>query len=434
MEPKFYIALALFMACQAGASGTPAAASPEAPAPPPPACCIPTGRAGVISAHSPILLAPSPATAPPTSITLRQSPTDQTKNWPPKPWPANMVWILAGEFAMGSIDPLARPDERPIRRIRVHGFWMDTTELTNAQYSAFTTATGYKTVAERPVDWEELKKQVPAGTPKPDEQMLLPGSLVFTPPSRPIDLRGVEQWWTWTTGANWRHPEGPASSIEGRDTHPVVHVAYEDAAAYTKWAGKRLPTEAEWEFAARGGLDGKRNTWGDEPVDAKRCNTWQGHFPDTNTAEDGFIRAAPVKSFPPNGYGLYDMAGNVWEWCSDLYRPDTYARQVLAVGKGVTIINPTGPDKSYDPRNPQAEEVRIHRGGSFLCNDSYCASYRPSARMACPTDTAMQHLGFRCVLTQDEWAKQAANLPVLALPSITNPPGKTPIERDSTPD
>lgn len=313
--------------------------------------------------------------------------------------PPGMIWIPGGEFIMGSTDPLARPDEAPRRRVRVDGFWIDSTEVTNAQFKAFVQATGYKTVAERPVDWEELKKQLPAGTPKPDDDKLLPGSLVFTPPDKPVDTRHVESWWTWTTGANWQHPEGPKSSIDGKDNFPVVQVCYEDAVAYCKWADKRLPTEAEWEFAARGGLDAKVNVWGDEPVDPKRANYWQGHFPDSNTNEDGFTRAAPVKSFPPNGYGLYDMAGNVWEWCSDLYRPDTYARQLLEVGRDGVVINPAGPKRSLDPRNPDAPESRVQRGGSFLCNDSYCASYRPSARMACPPDTGLQHLGFRCVST-----------------------------------
>jgi formylglycine-generating enzyme required for sulfatase activity len=280
----------------------------------------------------------------------------------------------------------------------VRGYWIDRTEVTNAQFAEFVKATGYRTVAERPVDWEELKKQVPPGTPKPDDAMLQPGSLVFTPPAAAVDTRDVGGWWTWTIGANWRQPTGPGSDLKGLDDRPVVHVAFEDAVAYAKWAGKRLPTEAEWERAARGGLEGKMNGWGDEPVDATRCNIWQGHFPDRNTKEDGFAGVAPVGSYPPNGYGLFDMAGNVWEWCSDLYRPDTYATQMLAVGGGgTTVENPKGPEKSFDPRNPHAPESRVHRGGSFLCNDSYCASYRPSARMATPPDTGMSHLGFRCV-------------------------------------
>lgn len=313
--------------------------------------------------------------------------------------PPGMVWIPGGEFTMGGADPLARPDESPTHRVRVAGFWMDATEVTNTQFKTFVDATGYVTVAERPVDWEEIRKQVEPDTPKPPDEMLQPGSLVFTPPDHPVDTRDYFQWWSWTTGANWRHPEGPGSNIEAKENHPVVHVAFEDAVAYCKWAGKRLPTEAEWEFAARGGLDGKVNGWGDEPVDPKRCNIWQGHFPDKNTAEDGFPRTAPVKSFPPNGYGLYDMAGNVWEWCSDLYRPDTYARRVREIGEHGVAENPTGPDTSFDPRNPHAPVSRVQRGGSFLCHDSYCASYRPSARMACAPDTGLQHLGFRCVMT-----------------------------------
>lgn len=302
---------------------------------------------------------------------------------------------------MGGNDPLARPDEAPPHRVRVDGFWMDATEVTNDEFSRFVKATGYRTIAERPVDWEQLKTQVAPGTPKPPDEMLQPGSLVFTPPDHPVDTRNYTQWWRWTLGANWRHPTGPNSSIAGHGSDPVVHIAYWDALAYCAWAGKRLPTEAEWEFAARGGLDRKVNVWGDDPVDAKRCNTWQGHFPDKNTAEDGFALIAPVKSFPPNGYGLYDVAGNVWEWCSDLYRPDTYASRAAGLGPNGVADNPQGPDKSLDPRNPFEPASHVHRGGSFLCHDSYCASYRPSARMACPPDTGLQHLGFRCVLAPE---------------------------------
>jgi formylglycine-generating enzyme required for sulfatase activity len=311
--------------------------------------------------------------------------------------PPGMVWIPGGEFTMGSTDALARVDESPLHRVRVDGFWMSATEVTNAQFAAFVKATGYKTLAERPVDWEEMKKQVPPGTPKPADEMLEPGSLVFSPTNGPVSLDDFFQWWSWLHGADWRHPDGPGSSIEGKDDFPVVHVAYRDALAYCEWAGVRLPTESEWEFAARGGLDGNLNVWGNEPVDAARANTWQGQFPATNTADDGFARAAPVRSFPPNGYGLYDMAGNVWEWCSDLYRPDTYARLRLEFGADAVVTNPQGPPQSYDPRNPHEPEVRVQRGGSYLCNDSYCASYRPSARMACPPDTGLEHVGFRPV-------------------------------------
>ena len=314
----------------------------------------------------------------------------------PLPGPG-MVWIPGGEFIMGGDDPLARPDESPRHRVRVRGFWMDSTEVTNAQFRAFVEATGYVTIAERPVDWELLKLQLPEGTPKPADEMLQPGSLVFTPPDHAVDTSDFSQWWSWVHGASWRHPEGPESTIEGRDEHPVVHVAFEDAVAYCAWAGKRLPTEAEWEFAARGGLNRKVNVWGDEPIDATRANTWQGEFPVRNTAEDGFAGAAPVKQFPPNGYGLYDTAGNVWEWCADYFRPDTYARRMLVTGPEGVSDNPTGPTKSLDPRNPYAPESRVQRGGSFLCNDSYCASYRPSARMGTTPDSAASHVGFRCV-------------------------------------
>ena len=376
------------------------AACGRAPDPIEPAsCCAPADRTSPWK-QGPTALAPAPP--PAGATTLAQDPPAAPAAGGAEA-PAGMIWIPAGEFSMGSTDPLARPDEAPVHRVRVDGFWIDATEVTNAQFAEFVAATGYVTVAERPVDWEELEKQLPAGTPKPPDEMLLPGSLVFTPPDHAVDTRDPGGWWRWTTGACWRRPEGPASTVEGRDRHPVVHVAWEDAVAYARWAGKALPTEAQWEYAARGGLDGKRNAWGDAPIDATRANVWQGRFPDLDTAEDGFARAAPVKSFPPNGHGLYDMAGNVWEWCGDLYRPDAYARQIRIAGAGVTIVEPTGPDRSLDPRNPDAPESRVHRGGSFLCNDSYCASYRPSARMAAPPDTGLQHLGFRCVITRAAW-------------------------------
>ncbi len=322
---------------------------------------------------------------------------------------AGMVWIVGGEFSMGSTDPLARPDESPVHRVRVKGFWLDQTEVTNAQFRAFVDATDYKTVAERPLDWEQMKKQAAPGTPKPAPEDLLPGSLVFASPAGPVDLRHHSQWWRWVDGASWRRPEGPGSSLSGRADHPVVHIAYEDALAYCAWAGKRLPTEAEWEYAARGGLDGKVNSWGDEPIDPTRANTWQGVFPNEDLGKDGFKGAAPVKSFPANGYGLYDMAGNVWEWCSDLYHPDTYARRVRESGPQGITSDPTGPTRSFDPRNPHEPVLRVMRGGSFLCHDSYCASYRPSARMASSPDTGLSHTGFRC----------AADAPASGRPSST---------------
>jgi formylglycine-generating enzyme required for sulfatase activity len=223
-----------------------------------PSCCAPAGRGATLLAVSASTISHDPGPASPSTPTSA---------------PPGMVWISGGEFKMGSTDPLARPDESPVHRVRVDGFWMDETEVTNAQFAAFVAATNYKTVAERAVDWDELKKQVPLGTPKPPDAMLQPGSLVFTPPGHAVDTRDNSQWWAWITGANWSHPEGPASSIDGKDQHPVVHIAHEDALACCAWAKKSLPTEAEWEFAARGGLAAKRNGWGDEPIDASRANT-----------------------------------------------------------------------------------------------------------------------------------------------------------------
>jgi formylglycine-generating enzyme required for sulfatase activity len=312
--------------------------------------------------------------------------------------PAGMVWIPGGEFAMGTDDRLAWPDERPAHRVRVDGFWMDATDVTNAQFRAFVEATGHITTAEKPMDAEEILKQSPPGTPKPPPEKLVPSSLVFQPTPGPVkDLRDYSQWWHLVPGANWRHPEGPGSNIEGREDHPVVHVSWHDAVAYAKWAGKRLPTEAEWEFAARGGLEGKTYVWGNDAFSEEKpqCNCWQGEFPWKNTEKDGYLRTSPVKAFPPNGYGLYDMAGNVWQWCSDWYQVDLYRERA---GQGV-IVNPTGPERSRDPRQPYSP-LRCQKGGSFLCHPSYCLRYRPSARHGCTPDTGMSHIGFRCVLTE----------------------------------
>ncbi len=299
---------------------------------------------------------------------------------------------------MGSTDPLARPDEQPVHRVRVSGFWIDRTEVTNRQYDAFVRATGYVTVAERPIVWEDLAAQLPPGTPHPGEEALRPGSLVFEEPAEPVPLDRFDLWWVWTPGACWRAPEGPGTDLQGRWDHPVVHVAYEDAAAFAAWAGKRLPTEAEWEFAARGGLEGAPFAWGSEPLTPERCNVWTGSFPNQNSAADGFARTAPVGSYPANGFGLHDVAGNVWEWCSDFFDPRTYARRAA---EGEEAVDPAGPSESVDPRAPFSKVSRVQRGGSFLCNDSYCASYRPSARMASAQDTGLSHLGFRCVRDGD---------------------------------
>jgi formylglycine-generating enzyme required for sulfatase activity len=327
----------------------------------------------------------------------------------PVPAPDGMLWIPAGSYRMGSDDPRwARPDEKPPHLVRVHGFWMDRSEVTVAQFRAFVEDTGYVTTAEIPPDWEELKKQVPPGTPKPDDSVLVAASLVFVPPPVPVPLDNVARWWTWMPGADWQHPEGPDSDVNGREDHPVVHVSWDDAVAYAAWAGKRLPTEAEWEWAARGGLDQPLYPWGDAPVSGtdagtadaddghRHANTFDGTFPHDNTRADGFERTAPVGSFPANGYGLVDMGGNVWEWCADFYRHDAYARDDVPGG----VTDPQGPVDSLDPAEPLVPK-RVQRGGSYLCNDSYCSGFRVSARMKSSADTGLGHSGFRCVKDAD---------------------------------
>ncbi len=311
--------------------------------------------------------------------------------------PPGMVWIPGGEFTMGSDDSNVPYPERPAHRVRVDGFWMDETDVTNGQFRKFVEATGHVTTAEKVPTEAEIKRFAMPGAPTPSKEDLVAGAVVFTPPDHPVPLTDVSQWWKWVPGADWRHPEGPGSSIEGKDDHPVVHVSWFDAVAFARWAGKRLPTEAEWEFAARGGLEGKKYVWGDEPFseDHPQCNNFQGHFPDNNTAKDGYTRTSPVKAFAPNGYGLYDMAGNVWQWCADWYLPEAYA---LTKDQGL-LLNPQGPAHSFDPRQRPPE--RVHRGGSFLCCVGYCFNYRPSARMGCTPDTGMSHIGFRCVKSPD---------------------------------
>ena len=302
----------------------------------------------------------------------------------PGPAPEGMVWIPGGEFWMGADD---FPDAKPWHLVYVDGFWMDKTEVTNGQFEKFVKATKYVTVAERTPRAEDF----PGAPP----ENLVAGSVVFSPPATPVPLDNHFRWWSYVKGANWRHPEGPQSSITKRGTHPVVHIAYEDALAYAKWAGGRLPTEAEFEFAQRGGLDRKAYAWGDElkPGGKFMANTFQGHFPDKNTTEDGFASAAPAAAFPPNGYGLYDVAGNVWEWTSDWYRHDYYTTLTV---QGTVVRNPQGPADSFDPSEPGTKK-KVHKGGSYLCTDQYCARYIAGGRGKGEPDTGTNHVGFRLV-------------------------------------
>ncbi len=302
----------------------------------------------------------------------------------------DMVWVPGGTFRMGSED--FYPEERPIHEVCVDGFWMDCYEVTSEHFAQFVEATGYKTVAERAPN--------PADFPGAPPENLVPGSMLFQKTRGPVDLRNYVNWWAWVPGASWRHPQGTGSSFEGFERHPVVHVACEDAEAYAGWAGKELPTEAEWEFAARGGLDGKRFTWGDEhtPDGKWMANCWQGEFPWQNLLRDGFQGTSPVGSFPPNGYGLYDMAGNVWEWTCDWYVP-RLADEVASPCCG-PAVNPriVSPAKSYDAAQSQFQIPRkVVKGGSHLCAPSYCLRYRPAARQPQMIDTSMSHIGFRCI-------------------------------------
>ena len=342
---------------------------------------------------------PKPATSAAATATPVASaflPTVANSAVPTARAPDGMVWIPGGEFSMGAQDPpdmndevgmQATSDSRPIHRVFVDGFWMDTTEVTNEQFAAFVKATGYVTVAERTPRAEDFP-----GAPL---ENLVAGAVVFSPPDHAVPLDSHFRWWSYVKGADWRHPLGPGSSIVGKDTFPVVQVAYEDAQAYAAWAGKRLPTEAEWEFAARGGLTGQVFPWGNQfrPLGQWMANSHQGHFPDHDTGDDGFAGIAPVAQFPANGYGLHDVAGNVWEWVSDWYRPDYYAE--LATAGGIAR-NPQGPSSSFDPSEP-GEKKRVHRGGSFLCTDQYCSRYMVGTRGKGDVGTGTNHLGFRCV-------------------------------------
>lgn len=323
------------------------------------------------------------------------------------PAPESMVWIPGGEFSMGALDPTETlcggdqpmDDARPIHRVYVDGFWMDTTEVTNAEFERFAKASGYVTVAER----KPTREEFPTAPP----ESLVAGSVVFAPTTQAVLLKNHYQWWSYVPGASWRHPEGPQSDIKGRENYPVVHIAYEDAEAYARWANKRLPTEAEWEFAARGGAAGQLYAWGDElkPGARWQANIYQGEFPvrGGDTGEDGFKGIAGVAQFRPNAYGLYDVAGNVWEWCSDWYRADYYP--ALAAEEKVTR-NPKGPLASLDPSEPQ-ELKRVQRGGSFLCTDQYCTRYMVGTRGKGEIRSGTNHVGFRCV--RDSLGKIAQN-------------------------
>jgi formylglycine-generating enzyme len=302
----------------------------------------------------------------------------------------NMRWIPGGAFLRGSDQHY--PEEGPTHQVTVDGFWMDQHTVTNADFQRFVEATDHVTVAERPLDPRDYPGALP--------ELLVPGSAVFQKPAHRVDLRNPGNWWVYVPGANWQNPEGPKSSLKGRWKHPVVHIAYEDAEAYAAWAGKSLPTEAQWEFAARGGLEGAIYTWGNDfaPGGTLMANTWQGEFPWQNLLSDGYERTAPVASFPPNGYGLYDMAGNVWEWTTDWYQHHHTGEEHKAC---CVPVNPRGATKeqSFDPAQP---EVRIPRkvlkGGSFLCAPNYCLRYRPAARIPETIDTSTCHIGFRCIV------------------------------------
>ena len=304
----------------------------------------------------------------------------------PGPAPSGMVWVPGGTFWMGC-DNCGMPDALPVHVVAVDGFWMDATPVTNAEFGLFVEATGYVTVAERPLD--------PSDYPGVPREKLVSGSAVFRPTSTPVPLDNPLQWWRYTPGANWRHPEGPSSTIQKRLDHPVVHVAFEDVVAYAKWANKRVPSEAEFEFAARGGLDRNRYPWGNEltPHGKAVANTWQGRFPASDRGEDGYLGTSPVTAFPPNGFRLFDMGGNVWQWCSDWYRPDTYAGRLK---EGAIIRNPQGPTDSLDPQEPGAAK-RVLRGGSFLCTDQYCARYLVGSRGKGEVTSGTSNLGFRLV-------------------------------------
>lgn len=316
--------------------------------------------------------------------------------------PANMAWVPPGTFQMGSDSTLAQANERPAHAVSVKGFWMDIAHVTNDEFDAFQRQTGYVTTAEKKPDWETIRVQLPPGIPRPPDDVLVPGAMVFVGTSGPVDLNDYSQWWRYVPGANWRQPQGPGSSIEGKGDHPVVQVSHEDVLAYAAWAGKRLPTEAEWEYAARGGLEQATYVWGDElmPDGQQMANYWdnnQGRFPVVSPKAGGAEGTVPARTFPPNGYGLHDMTGNAWQWVADWYGADYFRKQAAEKGP---VNDPKGPATAFDPSDPGVPvnaPKRVIRGGSFLCNESYCLSYRPSARRGSDPYSPMSHVGFRLV-------------------------------------
>ena len=355
----------VFTAALAAAVATTRSDGPAAPAAAPCAAC------GTACGTVPTVAHPAATTQP---VAAAAHPVDH----------AGMAFLAGGTFAMGTADP--RFADAPVHQVRVSGYWIDRTDVTNAAFARFVAATGYVTVAQRKPD------PIPGVPP----EALVPGAVVFTKPAGPVPLDDPSRWWRYVPGACWDHPQGPASDLRGKADHPVVDVAWQDAVAYATWAGKRLPTEAEWEYAARGGLDRKPLAWGDtlRPNGKAMANTFQGHFPDVDTADDGYAGTSPVTAFPPNGYGLYDMAGNVWQWCSDWYRPDADANA------SPLKIDPRGPDRGLDPAEPDVPK-RSMRGGSFLCTDDYCGRFAVGSRGKGDPDTPITHVGFRCAAGPD---------------------------------
>ena len=312
-----------------------------------------------------------------------------------------MEWIPGGKFIMGNSEDGAPSNEQPPHLVGTRGFWMDRAPVTNREFALFVASTGYKTTAERKPDWNSLRVQLPTGTPRPPSKFLVPGAMVFVGARGRASFNDYTRWWRYVPGANWLHPQGPDSSIVGKEDHPVVQISYNDAIAYAAWIGKRLPTEAEWEYAARGGLQQARYTWGNdlEPAGTKMANIWDESaepFPLTDSNTPSVHHTTAVCTYPRNGFGLCDMAGNTWQWTSDWYRSDAYS--LIPLGR--LVIDPQGPDRSFDAEHldaPANAPKKVIRGGSFLCSQSYCMSYRPSARRGNDPFTSMSHLGFRLV-------------------------------------